>query len=642
MKTIIGKVAYGILFLIVIPSILFAWAGFTSDLIHLPVPKYSIAGYLLLLAGLGIVISGMLHIWIFGKGLPMNAYPPQYFVKRGIYAITKNPIYAGMALISFGVSIVMQSSSGFWLVSPTFVLMLVAYTIGFENEKTMQVFGTQEYRPYLSLPMTTEDTPSVKDKIAAYILAYVPWFLVYEAFIFAGTPNDAISTNLPFENQWPVIEFSTLFYVLTYLYAFLVPLAIKSKKELRSFVYDIWLAVFIAGLFYFAFPFITQQRSFTSHSWLGNLLLFDRSNDGETAALPSFHVIWVGIAARYFGVGIKRFKWFWYVLSILISVSCVTTANHSVLDVMAGAAVFALIVYRNQLWDFIRLQSECIANSWKEWHWGPVRIINHGFYAGAAGFVGTLLVGSLLGRQYAAAGFVTGLFGIVGAGLWAQFVEGSSKLQRPYGYYGSVVGVLFGSILIFLLFPVSVFTLLAAFSLAAPWIQILGRLRCLVQGCCHGKPSQDWLGIRFTHPLSRVNKISGLPGATLHPTQLYSILTNFITGLVLFRLFHLGMSAPFIIGIYLIINGLGRFVEESFRGETQTPYWAGMRIYQWIAIVTVFVGMIFTTIPSNALAAFQWNIKSFWWAIAMGILATIAYGVDFPTSNRRFARLTSV
>lgn len=183
--------------------------------------------------------------------------------------------------------------------------------------------------------------------------------------------------------------------------------------------------------------------------------------------------------------------------------------------------------------------------------------------------------------------------------------------------------------------------MLASSAIAAPWIQILGRLRCLVQGCCHGKPSNEDLGIHFTHPLSRVNKISGLKGASLHPTQLYSIGNNFISGLILIRLCSLNMSVTFITGMYLILNGLGRFIEEYFRGEAQTPYWAGMRIYQWIAIVNIVAGAVFTCLPSATMLNFQLNVPSFCWALAMGIFATIAYGVDFPNSNKRFARLTS-
>jgi uncharacterized membrane protein YraQ (UPF0718 family) len=82
-------------------------------------------------------------------------------------------------------------------------------------------------------------------------------------------------------------------------------------------------------------------------------------------------------------------------------------------------------------------------------------------------------------------------------------------------------------------------------------------------------------------------------------------------------------------------------VEESFRGESQTPYWAGMRIYQWIAIINILSGAVFTAIPYNGILSFQPNISSLFMAIVIGILVTIASGVDFPESNRRFARLTS-
>jgi hypothetical protein len=72
-----------------------------------------------------------------------------------------------------------------------------------------------------------------------------------------------------------------------------------------------------------------------------------------------------------------------------------------------------------------------------------------------------------------------------------------------------------------------------------------------------------------------------------------------------------------------------------------TPYWAGMRIYQWIAIINIILGAFCTTIHDNHTLAFQFNIESVFLAILMGILVMIASGVDFPESNKRFARLTS-
>lgn len=641
MKNLIGKILYGIIFIVIIPSLLVIWTQCTSSEINLPVPSNQIVNSIVLALGLFLVLAGMHNLWFYGKGLPMNAYPPKSFVSNGVYSITSNPIYLGTAILSFSISALTQSASGFWLVSPIFTLMMISFTVGFENERNLKVFGQQNYRPFLSLPEVSELSPTFKDRLTVFIIVYLPWLLMYEAFIFIGVPKDAIYSNLPIESQLPVIEATTICYLFAYLYALLIPFIINTKKVLRRFEIDVLLASCFSAILFFTVPFIVRQPQFVPNSILGDLLFLDRANDGVSAAFPAFHVIWAFLSAFYFSIALQKLKWLWYCLAVLIAISCITTGNHSIIDVVAGVIVFKLVTTKKQIWDFIRSKAELIANSWKEWRFGSVRIINHGLYAGAGSFIGIFLVGSFLGSQYAFVGFIIGLFGILGAALWAQFIEGSPKLLRPFGYYGSVVGVIIGCIIIFILFQINFFVLLASFCIAAPWMQILGRLRCLVQGCCHGKPTNNSIGICFTNPNSRVNKISRLIGTPIHPTQLYSIGNNLFSGLILLRLYKLNMSATFIIGIYFILTGLGRFIEEYYRGETQTPYWLGMRIYQWLAIFNIVLGAVFTCLPFDSILTIQLNIQSFHWALAIGIFSTIAYGVDFPNSNRRFARLTS-
>ena len=640
-KEITGKVLYGLMFTVIIPVILILWAKYTRNIVTLPLPNNVLLGYMLVTTGAILVLSGMWNLWRSGNGLPMNAFPPKKFVKNGIYAFTRHPIYSGAALISFGLSAVTRSASGFWLVSPIFTLLMVAYVAGFENEKTQSVFGTQDYKPFLSLPSASNNMPSFGDRLSSYFLVFVPWLIIYKAFIFIGAPGDAICTNLPFEEHLPVWEFSGVFYSFAFMFSLSVPLVIKTRKQLRCFITDIWFTLIIVGIIYLVFPMVVKQKDFIPHSFLGRLILFERSLDGESGALPSCHVIWAFLAATYFSRSFVRVKWIWYVLAALISLSCITTSAHSLLDVAAGYCTFILIIYRQQIWKYIRLQAERLSNSWREWKIGPARIINHGFYGGAAGFEGALLAGFFLGRQYTLVGFIIFLFVIIGAGLWAQIIEGSPKLLRPYSYFGGLTGGIIACVLAHFIFSINFFYLLASFAMAAPWIQATGRLRCLVQGCCHGKPSGDNIGIHFIHPDSRVNKISGLSGVPLHPTQLYSIVTNIVTGLFLIRLFNIGISSSFIVGIYLILIGTGRFVEESFRGEVQTPSWSGLKIYQWLAILTILSGIIFTALPNSPVLVFQPNFLSLILAIGMGVLVIIVSGVDFPDSNRRFARLTS-
>ena len=269
MKTFASKVLYALLFVIVIPLLLILWAKYTSATVMIPVPFNAVSGYILLAAGGILMISGMWSLRIYGHGLPMNAFPPEKFVTKGIFAFTKHPIYSGAVLISFGLSAVTHSSSGFWLISPLFTLMIVAYVIGFENEKTKALFGVREYKPFLSLPGASDLPPSSGERISSFLLVFVPWLLVYEAFISIGVSKDAICTNLPFEDHWPVWEFSEVFYSFTYLFAILVPLVITTRKQLRCFITDVWFAIIIAGIIYLVFPFFRKTKNFHTALILG-------------------------------------------------------------------------------------------------------------------------------------------------------------------------------------------------------------------------------------------------------------------------------------------------------------------------------------------------------------------------------------
>jgi prolipoprotein diacylglyceryltransferase len=276
-----------------------------------------------------------------------------------------------------------------------------------------------------------------------------------------------------------------------------------------------------------------------------------------------------------------------------------------------------------------------MANSWREWRIGSVRIINHAFYAGIAAFVQVAIVTAALGPGREWKAFVTAVAGLLGAGAWAQWIEGSSLLRRPFGFYGGFIGVGLAC-----LFFEERWTLLGAHCLGAPWMQAIGRLRCLVNGCCHGAPAPPGAGIRVTDAHSRVTRLANLSGIAIHPTQLYSILSNIFLGIVLARLGWSGCPLALICGAYAIGNGISRFVEEAYRGEPQTSIVWGLHLYQWIAAGSVIVGALLTTLPSAGAPTLAPSGQGFLWAVAFALLSAAAMGVDFPESNRPLARLT--
>jgi prolipoprotein diacylglyceryltransferase len=218
-------------------------------------------------------------------------------------------------------------------------------------------------------------------------------------------------------------------------------------------------------------------------------------------------------------------------------------------------------------------------------------------------------------------------------------LEGSPQLRRPYGYFGGVAGVIVvGAVAVAV--GQDAWLLVAAMAVGGCFTQAIGRLRCLIQGCCHGRPVGAAWGIRYTHPRSRVLRLAGLGGVPLHPAPLYSILSTVVTGCVLLRLWAIGAPLTFVAGSYLILVGLARFVEEHYRGEPQTACVGGLHIYQWLAIGFVAAGAVVTSLGgANATLPPSFDPGVVPALAAIAAISYPAFGIDFPGSNRRFSRL---
>jgi prolipoprotein diacylglyceryltransferase len=312
-------------------------------------------------------------------------------------------------------------------------------------------------------------------------------------------------------------------------------------------------------------------------------------------------------------------------------------------DVALFVAAGLLVRRPVATWRRLLDATEWLANSWRSWRLGPVRIISHGVLAGAAAAAGVVIIAMMAGPASLPAVLVVAISTLVGAALWAQLVEGSPALLRPFGYYGGVIGGLAGCAAMAAAGQ-SIGIVLGATAVAAPWVHSLGRLRCLVQGCCHGAPTEARWGIRVVNPHSRAVALAHLDGRPIHPTPLYAIAGNVLVGALLLRAWTAGAPVWFVAGLYLIGAGLARFVEEGLRGEPQTITWRGLAIYQYLAIASVLGGVILTTwggppapVPVAGAAA---DPRTWWAALGVGALYWFAMGVDFPESSRRFARLS--
>lgn len=634
---VLKKIVYALLFAAVLPASLVVWAGAAAPFVTMPAPFPPLAGAAAAAVGLLLMAAGVAALWLQGGGLPMNAFPPPKLAAKGIYRFMGHPIYVGFCIAVAGVSLVFRSGSGYWLVSPMVMLGCAALVYGYEREDLRGRFGDVPL-PALRLPPDEDAPPTWMDRLACYLLVLGPWVVLYEGLKTVGAPPDAWSALLPHEGNLPVVQWMEVFYISVYPMAAVAPLMAASRRDLRRFSVRALLAMALVFPLYVVLPFVVPPRHFVPTNIFGRLIVWERLKDTAAEAFPSFHVVWALLSAEVFAGRTPRLKWFWRAWAWMIAAGCVLTGAHALVDVAAGFAVVALVANADRVWRVLRAGAERVANSWKEWQWGGVRLINHGFYAGAGSFVALAIVGTLTGPGDDAAILLIAVAGLLGAGLWAQTIEGSPRLLRPYGYYGGVLGIALGGLALPEL-GVNPWLVLAAFAAAGPWVQSLGRLRCLVQGCCHGHPAVDSVGIRYVHPRSRVCRLSVWKGVPLHPTPLYSILWNVPIAAATIRLWTLHAPLTLIAGMYLLLTGFGRFVEESFRGEPQTPVRWGLRLYQWTALATVVSGAVLTCLGGTVAPAIHFRWEPLLPAILFGLVTALAMGLDFPRSDRRFARL---
>ena len=640
----LGQAAYGTLFVVLLPGLLATWA-WQLDQSHLalwPVPFPSWSGTIISLAGLGLMTASMHALWVFGKGLPMNAYPPENYVCQSVYAWFSHPIYLGFCALVAGISIIAGSPGGLWVVTPVTALSCAALVIGYERPNLERRFGTVVTRsPLLGLPERSSATASLHRRLLACAVALCPWAIAYAALSQLPAPYGAQELRQAWEAAIPGAGWAIWVYSASYPIAIAAPLLLRTHLELRRYVIGAWLATLSGlGLMLFA-PGKAEFLPTPGSDLTGLLTEANRLMDADWLACPSFHMIWIVLAALCFRQRFPHAIAIPTLTVIAIGASCLLTGSHAAIDIVIGT-VFGFACWHHELlWAKAVKIAETLGNSWNAIELGPIRIINHAAWSAIAAGSGFALAIWMAGLHLAAP--IAGVFltALITAGVWGYWLEGGGRLSRPFGYYGFLFGAIGAIAVLALVDGDAAQIVMAAFACAAPMAQAIGRFRCLIQGCCHGRPVVSVPGIRITHPMSRVSALSELHGISIHPTQLYSIVANLAIFAVLWRQWETGATAFFIGGLYLALSSLARFAEEGYRGEAQTPHFGGLAIYQWLAIALYLIGIGLSMIDGNFVhlaANFSWTALSI--SMLAALLAAFLMSIDFPHSEWRFSRLT--
>ncbi len=114
------------------------------------------------------------------------------------------------------------------------------------------------------------------------------------------------------------------------------------------------------------------------------------------------------------------------------------------------------------------------------------------------------------------------------------------------------------------------------FAVALPFSIGIGRIGCLLAGCCRGAPHDGPLSIAYDDGILR------------HPAQLYEVMFQLAAGYVLLLLWRRQILFGRLFALYLVAYGIFRFLTEFVR-DTAKPY-HGLSAYQLMCVAMIIAG----------------------------------------------------
>ena len=229
---------------------------------------------------------------------------------------------------------------------------------------------------------------------------------------------------------------------------------------------------------------------------------------------------------------------------------------------------------------------------------GPIKIHTYGFFV----FLGILAGWFVLERRTKGKVgkkiledilFYTIIFAIIGARIfYFLFWDFKGLLENPLSFFyvwqgglaifGGILGGISGIYFFSKKYGLGFFELLDWFAPSLALGQAIGRLGCFSAGCCYGKPTDFFLGVRFTDPLSLAPLY-----VKIHPTQLYESFFDFLLFFILIK--TKVKKRGFVAGFYFIGYGIIRFFMEFLRGDVINVF-GFLTAMQIFAIIFIVLG----------------------------------------------------
>ncbi len=234
---------------------------------------------------------------------------------------------------------------------------------------------------------------------------------------------------------------------------------------------------------------------------------------------------------------------------------------------------------------------------------GPISIYSYGLLLVSAYLIGLQLAVSrgrargLDGNRVMDLGIAIIVAALIGAKLLLFFVEFDHFAEDPAELWTLLRsgGVFYGGLLLAVgvafwymkRHGMPLWTTCDAFAPGIALGQAVGRVGCLLAGCCYGQPTDLPWAVTFTDPLAASNVGTPL-GIGLHPTQLYeSLAALFILIFLLIWERKSYMFAGRTFWTYLLLYPTARFVIEFYRGDPRGTVFDLLSTSQFVSVMIV-------------------------------------------------------
>jgi phosphatidylglycerol:prolipoprotein diacylglycerol transferase len=127
---------------------------------------------------------------------------------------------------------------------------------------------------------------------------------------------------------------------------------------------------------------------------------------------------------------------------------------------------------------------------------------------------------------------------------------------------------------------------------------VVGRLGCLMAGCCFGIPTNKPWGITFTDPFAALNVGTPL-NIPLHPTQLYEAGAELLILVFLLATERKGRTFPGrTFWGYMLLYAISRFIIEFYRGDERGII-MGFSTSQFISLILAPLSLVMLVVLSR-------------------------------------------